>query len=278
MYSPEGFSFDRAPLNQPYHPAIAITTYLLAIHLLERNAHKNGVTAMTMEVIRYAQIVHNLLLSLASLAMVLAMIIAILRFDMGYYPKDPDAGTDYLICPRSPAPHQGLLGFLVYLFYLSKYWELLDTLLQMCKGRRPPSYYFHIWHHTCYLAICWAYCHYRASLSSLAVIVNGSVHVMMYYYYHLQARGVNIWWKHWITRVQIVQFLAGYGFFLSTMKRIYIDMQDCNGKGILLIHALFNMTMLIGFLRILRRIRRDQFKRNIKPAHAGETVLQGKIM
>ncbi|EZG83730.1 GNS1/SUR4 family protein [Gregarina niphandrodes] len=261
---PDDFDFNEAPLNQWYHAATAIVSYLVLIRWIERRALERGVSAKTMDLVRRVQAVHNLALCLASLAMVLLMSYTIVLYDLRFFPNDPDTDTDYLICPTSPTPHQGRIGYVVYLFYASKYWELLDTIIQMVKGRRPPSYNFHVWHHTCYLAICWAYMKYRSSLSALAVIVNGSVHVVMYYYYYLQVRGKPVHWKHWITRIQIIQFIAGYVFFLTTVKRIYWDLQDCNGKLVLFIHAGFNMTMLVGFVQILLRIKREQKQVNKK--------------
>jgi hypothetical protein len=35
---------------------------------------------------------------------------------------------------------------LLYLFYLSKYWEFFDTWIHYLKGRRPS--YFQVYHHT----------------------------------------------------------------------------------------------------------------------------------
>ena len=39
------------------------------------------------------------------------------------------------------------------MYYLSKYYELLDTVLQLLKGRPPPHFFLHTYHHATVLVM-----------------------------------------------------------------------------------------------------------------------------
>lgn len=64
--------------------------------------------------------------------------------------------------------------------------ELLDTVLQMMRGRPPPHFALHVYHHGCVLMMAWAWCEYQQTLQFGGLIFNTAVHVVMYLYFFLR--------------------------------------------------------------------------------------------
>ncbi|KAJ1857146.1 hypothetical protein LPJ73_002087 [Coemansia sp. RSA 2703] len=94
-----------------------------------------------------------------------------------------------------------------YLFYLSKYYELLDTVIIILKGRKASL--LQIYHHAGVILIMF-YANYTSSPASVFIIwENSGVHTVMYTYYALTAIGVNPPGKRYLTSLQIFQFVFG---------------------------------------------------------------------
>ena len=59
--------------------------------------------------------------------------------------EEPGAlgGAQWLFCERESTTPKGALWFWSYLYYLSKYYELLDTVLQLLKVVVPYPCHYH---------------------------------------------------------------------------------------------------------------------------------------
>jgi fatty acid elongase 3 len=79
---------------------------------------------------------HNLFLSIASLI----MFAGTLFYTIERVQKN---GWEWLLCDTC-SEAKGPLWFFSYLYYLSKYYELLDTVLQFFSGKMPPNLFLHV--------------------------------------------------------------------------------------------------------------------------------------
>ena len=103
---------------------------------------------------------------------------------------------------------------LIYWFYMSKYYEYIDTFLIYMKGRNPI--FLQKYHHVG-AAICWYLCYeYNVDMIIFGTILNSGVHSVMYSYYLMtllkwNVRGIRMY----ITSGQMVQLITGasYGLY-----------------------------------------------------------------
>ncbi|KAJ1837893.1 hypothetical protein LPJ70_005676 [Coemansia sp. RSA 2708] len=96
---------------------------------------------------------------------------------------------------------------LSYYFYLSKYYEFIDTLIILFKGRRASV--LQMYHHAGAVITMWAGCYYIATPIAFFVITNSAIHTWMYTFYALTAAGIRPPGKQLLTSSQIFQFLFG---------------------------------------------------------------------
>ncbi|GAA5969711.1 hypothetical protein JCM3765_001214 [Sporobolomyces pararoseus] len=96
-----------------------------------------------------------------------------------------------------------------YMFYLSKFYEIVDTAILLLKGKKVGM--LQSYHHTG--AIWTMYAAYRTQTMAvwLFVLFNSAVHSIMYCYYAITAMSLPFprFLKKSITRMQITQFLVG---------------------------------------------------------------------
>jgi len=120
-------------------------------------------------------------------------------------------GIFQTVCDPQKHLYQGAtpLLFWSYIFALSKYVELLDTLFVVLKNPDRPVLFLHWYHHTTVLLFTWFAEYLRFSVGFVFIVVNAMVHTFMYYYYYQTGRGKKPSWAFWLTLGQISQMFLG---------------------------------------------------------------------
>ena len=151
-----------------------------------------------------------------------------------------------IMCDQPCNILRGPIAFWVYVFLLSKYYEFLDTFFIVIKKQK--LIFLHWYHHILTLMITWAGIEYGVGFQYMALITNTFVHIIMYWYFFLTSQGVkNIWWKPYITIMQMIQFvLNGCGI---TLWYFWHHQFGCCGDNVTVFWVLFaNITFLILFI------------------------------
>ncbi|VVC28059.1 Hypothetical protein CINCED_3A021647 [Cinara cedri] len=113
-------------------------------------------------------------------------------------------------------------------FLLSKILDLLDTVFFVLRKKQSQVTFLHVYHHVNMVFSCWTYLKYiKGEQMVICAVINAIIHCVMYSYYFLSALGPQmqkyLWWKKYLTRMQIVQFLVilMYNIFLYTSNCKY---------------------------------------------------------
>jgi hypothetical protein len=247
----DSFDWKDAPLTSFKIPLVTAIIYSL-LCVLHRNFYGvNPPQSSLWKFVAFLVPYHNLFLSLISLIMFIGCSFAL------FYRTVETGSFDWFFCETSGTRSTGALGFWSYIYYLSKYYELLDTILQLMRGKYPPHYFLHAYHHALVLVMSWAWLEYSPSLRYGGLLFNVFVHVIMYYYFYLKSINIEPSWKRYVTTVQIIQFGTSGLLFLGTMSYV-LRGEACQGMPYLYMQLIFNVTLLAGFLGVLGSSRKSR--------------------
>lgn len=158
---------------------------------------------------------------------------------------------------------------LVWIFTYSKVVEFLDTIFMVFEGRWRQVSFLHVYHHISILSywftILWMA---PGSDAYFSLAGNSYIHVLMYGYYLLASFGYSPWWKYYITKAQIFQFVC---FCVQSVYVGYVkteavcDFPDVLSRG-LFWYMLTLITLFMHFL--LTNKRSGKGKKHIQPDHS----------
>ncbi|EAL71440.1 GNS1/SUR4 family protein [Dictyostelium discoideum AX4] len=188
------FKFGTTPFSQFQILPSVISLYLViifSIKFLMRNRKPFS--------LKYVSILHNAILCIWSLVMCVGILYEVIK-------RITAEGPLFTVCETVSGFDKGPAYYWSYIFYISKFYELLDTVIIVLK--KKPLIFLHVYHHCIVVWLCWYFMYSGWNLQLWVVFLNTFVHVFMYYFYFQTGRGKTVWWKKYITMIQIIQFIC----------------------------------------------------------------------
>jgi hypothetical protein len=145
-------------------------------------------------------ILHNLILTIFSVYIFACIVPILVR---SYQEKSAFAA----FCDVGQQVYYSGINYLVWLFYISKFYELLDTVVLLLKGK--PSSFLQTFHHSGSIMCMWLMVITRIPGMWIFTTFNSFIHSIMYIYYTLTCFGYQPSWKRFLTMMQIGQFVIG---------------------------------------------------------------------
>ncbi|KAK8793130.1 hypothetical protein WA538_002579 [Blastocystis sp. DL] len=100
------------------------------------------------------------------------------------------------------------IAHFIYVFYIQKYWEFIDTFLFILRKSYRQVTFLHVYHHSSITVMTNLFLHvYPGGDNCLPVLLNSFVHMLMYTHYLCSVLGVKCWWRSILTKLQLIQFV-----------------------------------------------------------------------
>lgn len=134
-------------------------------------------------------------------------------------------------------------------FYMSKFYEVLDTVVILLKGR--PLSLLQSYHHSGAMMCMWGGIRYQLPPIWIFVVFNSFIHSLMYFYFSLSCLKIRVpnVFKRVLTSMQILQFVLGGSLAVLHAFIYYTDlatssMKSCIGTADQALPLFINVTYL----------------------------------
>uniref|UniRef100_A0AC35U6S5 Elongation of very long chain fatty acids protein n=1 Tax=Rhabditophanes sp. KR3021 TaxID=114890 RepID=A0AC35U6S5_9BILA len=144
---------------------------------------------------------------------------------------------------------EGHSGYWVWLFIVSKMFELTDTVFLVLRKR--PLMFLHWYHHI--LTLLYAFFSYPSSpgFNRWGIYLNFFVHAFMYSYYFLRSMKIRVpgFIAQFITSIQILQFIISCAVLFHSGFAIYIQGAKCDfDTDVFVVATFMDVTYLALFI------------------------------
>lgn len=161
------------------------------------------------------------------------------------------AGLETKVCDSEYSLRTNGLFYWGWLFYLSKYYEFLDTVIILYKGRIPS--FLQSYHHAGAVIGMWTLVANHTSGAWIFITFNSFIHTIMYGYYISATLGYSLPGKKYITYLQIGQFIVGI-----TTTCLYLAYPQCHSPGQKL-SIFFNLSYVAPLLYLFYQFAKKSY-------------------
>lgn len=149
------------------------------------------------------------------------------------------------------------LYYFFWIFYISKYIEIIDTLIIYLNNRTAS--FLQVYHHTGAIFCCWFLCKSKSHISWIFILFNSFVHSFMYLYYAATSVGIKSKLKFMITYLQIAQFVIG--FILGVFFMVYGDIfsKELALKRFQMATGIINLSYVAGLYVLFMRFAKETY-------------------
>jgi len=156
--------------------------------------------------------------------------------------------AEWVMCfPLGTRP-TGRVFFWSYIFYLTKYHQLFDTVIWIL--RKKPLTFLHVFHRIAVVCVCYAWLEFSQSLQIVAILATTLLYVVVYSYLLCRSIGWNCWSSLLPANCQMVHLAFTLLAYVALLARHFTTREGCNGMGALLFDTLSNTTLLFLFLNL----------------------------
>ncbi|XP_017074380.1 elongation of very long chain fatty acids protein F [Drosophila eugracilis] len=121
--------------------------------------------------------------------------------------------------------YKNLERWLSYLYFFNKFMDLMETIFFVLRKKDRQISFLHVFHHVnmVYIGFMYLYYYGYGGHGFFVISFNMIVHIMMYTYYYQSSLNRDLqgdlWWKKYITIVQLIQFGIILSHSVYTLKQ-----------------------------------------------------------
>lgn len=131
--------------------------------------------------------------------------------------------------PKEGSPPDPFLVWIGFIFICSRLVEFADTIFFILRKKYNQVSNLHVFHHSIVPIVFWSVYKFSPTLENgIYPYINSLVHVIMYTYYTLAtfpSMVPYLWWKKYLTALQLFQFLV---IIVHSLRTLFIPGCSCS--------------------------------------------------